>query len=180
MTNSTLYIPRDSSAVSLGADAVAERIRTQAAARKLDVKIVRNGSRGMFSHEPMVEVLTTDGRIAYGPVRARDVASLFDANFLDGREHRLRLGVADEIPWLKSQTRLTFARAGLIDPVSLDDFVAHGGYRGLGRAIEIGSDAVIAEVTQSGLRGRGGGGVSPCLQGETGGDAPPNHELLCS
>ena len=126
-----VYVPRDSSAVSLGADAVAAAIRNEAAARKLDVKIVRNGSRGMFSHEPMVEVATDGARIAYGPVAATDVASLFDANFLDGGAHRLRLGVADEIPWLKSQTRLTFARAGVTDPVSLDDFIAHGGYRGL-------------------------------------------------
>ena len=126
MTNSILYVPRDSSAVSLGADAVAEAIRKEAAARKLDVKIVRNGSRGMFSNEPMVEVATSGGRIAYGPVTTNDVASLFDANFLDGRDHRLHLGVAEEIPWLKSQTRLTFARMGVTDPVSLDDFVAHG------------------------------------------------------
>src|SRR5882757_1697181 len=132
-----LYVPRDSSAVSLGADTVAEAIRTEVAARTLDVKIVRNGSRGMFSHEPMVEVATSGGRIAYGPVAAADVASLFDANFLDGRAHRLRLGVAEEIPWLKAQTRLTFARAGVIDPLSLDDFIGHGGYRALRRAIDL-------------------------------------------
>ena len=95
---SVVYVPRDSSAVSLGADAVAKAIRHEAEARKLDIKIVRNGSRGMFSYEPMVEVATNDGRIAYGPVASRDIASLFDSNFLDGREHRLRLGVADQIP----------------------------------------------------------------------------------
>src|SRR6266481_2663815 len=154
----SVFIPRDSSAVSLGADTVANSIRAEAAHRGLDVKIVRNGSRGMFSHEPMVEVATSAGRIAYGPVAAGDVASLFDSNFLEGREHRLRLGVADEIPWLKSQTRLTFARSGVTDLLSLDDFIAHGGYRGLRRAIEIGAAEVIAEVTQSGLRGRGGAG----------------------
>jgi formate dehydrogenase iron-sulfur subunit len=169
---SVVYIPRDSSAVSLGADVVAEAIRVEAALRKLDIKIVRNGSRGMFSHEPMVEVATASGRIAYGPVAAADVASLFDSNFLDGREHRLRLGVADEIPWLKSQTRLTFARAGLTDPLSLDDFIAHGGYRGLKRAIEIGAAEVIAEVTKSGLRGRGGAGFPTGIKWKTAADAP--------
>src|SRR5271156_1808244 len=168
-----VYVPRDSSAVSLGADAVAEAIRNEAASRQHDIKIVRNGSRGMFSLEPMVEVATSGGRIAYGPVAAREVATLFDSNFLDGGPHRLRLGGADEIPWLKSQTRLTFARAGVTDPVSLDDFIAHGGYRGLGRAIEIGSDAVIAEVTQSGLRGRGGARVSNRIQGENPAGPPP-------
>jgi formate dehydrogenase iron-sulfur subunit len=166
-----VYVPRDSSAVSLGADGVVEAIRNEASSRKLDIKIVRNSSRGMFSYEPMVEVATDAGRIAYGPVAARDVASLFDANFLDGREHRLRLGIAGEIPWLKSQTRLTFARAGVTDPLSLDDFIAHGGYRGLQRAIELGADAVIAEVTKSGLRGRGGAGFPTGIKWKSAADA---------
>ncbi len=166
-----LYVPRDSSAVSLGADAVADAIRNESALRKLDLKIVRNGSRGMFSHEPMVEVAAGGARVAYGPVTANDVASLFDSNFLEGREHRLRLGVAGEIPWLKSQTRLTFARAGVTDPLSLDDFVAHGGYRGLARAIELGADAVIAEVAKSGLRGRGGAGFPTGVKWKTAADA---------
>ncbi len=166
-----VYVPRDSSAVSLGADAVAEAIRREAAARKLDVKIVRNGSRGMFSHEPMVEVATSGGRMAYGPVAAGDAASLFGSNFLDGREHHLRLGVAEEIPWLKSQTRLTFARAGVTDPVSLDDFIAHGGYRGLKHAIEFGAERTVAEVTKSGLRGRGGAGFPTGIKWKTAADA---------
>jgi formate dehydrogenase iron-sulfur subunit len=173
-----VYVPRDASAVSLGADAVAEAIRREAASRKLDVKIVRNGSRGMFSNEPMVEVATSGGRIAYGPVATDDVASLFDANFLDGREHRLRLGVAEEIPWLKSQTRLTFARVGVTDPVSLDDYVAHGGYRGLKRAIELGADRVVAEVTKSGLRGRGGAGFPTGIKWKTAADAPATPKYV--
>jgi formate dehydrogenase iron-sulfur subunit len=173
-----VYVPRDSSAVSLGADAVAEAIRHESAARQLDMKIVRNGSRGMFSHEPMVEVATSGGRIAYGPVAARDVGSLFDASFFDGREHRLRLGVAEEILWLKSQTRLTFARAGVIDPVSLEDFIAHGGYRGLTRAIELGPDKVIAEVTKSGLRGRGGAGFPTGIKWKTAADAPATPKYV--
>jgi len=173
-----VYVPRDSSAVSLGADAVADAIRKEASSRKLDLKIVRNGSRGMFSHEPMVEVATNGGRIAYGPVAAADVASLFDSNFLDGREHRLCLGIAEEIPWLKSQTRLTFARAGVTDPLSLDDFVAHGGYRGLKRAIELGADAVITEVTKSGLRGRGGAGFPTGIKWKTAADAPATPKYV--
>jgi formate dehydrogenase iron-sulfur subunit len=178
MTNSIVYVPRDSSAVSLGADAVAEQIRKEASSRKLDIKIVRNGSRGMFSHEPMVEVATDGGRIAYGPVAANDVASLFDANFLNGREHQLRLGIADEIPWLKSQTRLTFARAGVTDPLSLDDYIANGGYRGLARAIETGADGVVAEVTKSGLRGRGGAGFPTGIKWKTAADAPATPKYV--
>jgi formate dehydrogenase iron-sulfur subunit len=173
-----LYVPRDSSAVSLGADAVAEAIRTEAVSRKLDVKIVRNSSRGMFSHEPMVEVAAGGGRIAYGPVAVREVVSLFDSNLLDGGAHQLRLGVAEEIPWLKSQTRLTFARAGLTDPLSLDDFIAHGGYRGLQRAIDLGADAVIAEVTKSALRGRGGAGFPTGIKWKTAAGAPATPKYV--
>jgi formate dehydrogenase iron-sulfur subunit len=173
-----VFIPRDSSAVSLGADTIANSIRTEARRRGLDVKIVRNGSRGMFSHEPMVEVATTAGRIAYGPVASSDVASLFDSDFLSGREHRLRLGIADEIPWLKSQNRLTFARVGIIDPVSLDDFIAHGGYRGLRRALEMTPEDLIAEVTKSGLRGRGGAGFPTGIKWKTAADAPAAQKYI--
>lgn len=174
----SVFIPRDSSAVSLGADTVANSIRSEAARRGFDVKIVRNGSRGMFSHEPMVEVATTAGRIAYGPVTPADVASLFDSDFLAGREHRLRLGIADEIHWLKSQNRLTFARVGVIDPVSLDDFLEHGGYRGLGRAIAMRPEEVIAEVTQSDLRGRGGAGFPTGIKWKTAAEAPAAQKYI--
>jgi formate dehydrogenase iron-sulfur subunit len=176
-----IFIPRDSSAVSLGADTVANSIRTEAERRELDVTIIRNGSRGMFSHEPMVEVATSAGRIAYGPVAPADVAPLFDSDFLSGREHRLHLGIADEIPWLKSQNRLTFARVGVTDPVSLDDFIAHGGYRGLRRALEMTPEDVIAEVTKSGLRGRGGAGFPTGIKWKTAADAPaPQKYVVCN
>ncbi len=174
----SVFIPRDSSAVSLGADTVANSIRTEATRRGLDVKIVRNGSRGMFSHEPMIEVATNAGRIAYGPVAPSDVGSLFESDFLSGGEHRLRLGIADEIPWLKSQSRLTFARVGVIDPVSLDDFIAHGGYRGLHRALEMRPQDVIAEVTKSGLRGRGGAGFPTGIKWKTAADAPATPKYV--
>jgi formate dehydrogenase iron-sulfur subunit len=174
----SVFIPRDSSAVSLGADTVANWIRSEAARRELDVKIVRNGSRGMFSHEPMVEVATIAGRIAYGPVAPADVASLFDSDFLAGREHRLRLGIADEIPWLKSQSRLTFARVGVIDPVSIADFLFHGGFRGLGRAIAMRPEDVIDEVIKSGLRGRGGAGFPTGIKWKTAADAPATQKYI--
>ena len=107
----TVYVPRDASALSLGADKVARAIVAEAAARNIEVRLVRNGSRGLFWLEPLVEVATPAGRVAYGPVKARDVAGLFDAGFLDGGEHSLGLGLTDEIDYLKRQQRLTFARA---------------------------------------------------------------------
>src|SRR5690606_818971 len=106
--------------------------------------------------EPLVEVVTDRGRIAYGPVRVRAVPSLFDADFLQGGSHPLRLGPTEDLSYLKNQERLTFARVGITDPVSLDDYLAHEGFRGLRRALEMAPSAIVDEVTTSGLRGRGG------------------------
>lgn len=115
----TVYIPRDASALSLGAEAVANAIASEAAKRDADVRVVRNGSRGLYWVEPMVEVETPDGRVAYGPVQTNDVAGLFDADFLHAGKHKLSLGPTEDIPWLKNQQRLTFTRVGIVDPRSL-------------------------------------------------------------
>jgi formate dehydrogenase iron-sulfur subunit len=156
--SATVYVPRDSSALSLGAGKVADAILAEARRRNTDLRIVRNGSRGMFWLEPMVEVETMRGRVAYGPVAPADISSLFDSGFLDGGNHRVSLGPPEQIEYLKRQERLTFARVGIIDPVSLDDYVAHGGYRGLQRALSISPAKIVDEVVESGLRGRGGAG----------------------
>ncbi|HXW97366.1 MAG TPA: NADH-quinone oxidoreductase subunit NuoF [Gemmatimonadales bacterium] len=151
-----VYIPRDSGALSMGAEAVARATAVEAASRNVDVSIIRNGSRGLYWLEPLVEVETPTGRIAYGPVTVRDVPELFKAGFLQGKSHRLALGPTAEIPYLKKQERLTFARVGITDPVSVEDYEAHDGYRGLRKALSMTGAAIVEEVTQSGLRGRGG------------------------
>lgn len=152
----TIHVPRDSTALALGADDVVAAIQLEAQRNGIDVNIVRNGSRGMFWLEPLVEVATAQGRVGYGPVEPGDVAALFSAGFLDGAAHPLALGVVDELPWLKNQERVTFARVGITDPVSLDDYLAHDGYQGLLRALGMEPAAIVQEVTDSGLRGRGG------------------------
>ena len=154
MTAVTIHVPRDSTAISLGADEVAAAISAEAQRRGVDVQLVRNSSRGMFWLEPLVEVATDAGRIGYGPVDAADVASLFAAGL--GQPHPLSIGVVDEHPYLKTQERLTFARAGITDPVSLADYLAHDGYKGLKHALAMEPAAIVAAVTESGLRGRGG------------------------
>ncbi len=131
----TIFVPRDSAALSVGADQVAASLITEAARLGKEIKIVRNGSRGLFWLEPMIEVATPKGRIAYGPVTPDDVASLFAANFLHGGAHPLCHGVTEEIPYLKKQERLTFARVGITDPLSLDDYLVHDGYHGLTNAL---------------------------------------------
>ncbi|RZT42980.1 formate dehydrogenase beta subunit [Cupriavidus agavae] len=152
----TIFVPRDSTALSLGADEVAQTIAAEATRRGADVRIVRNGSRGMFWLEPLVEVQTDAGRVAYGPVTEDDVPGLFDAAFLTGGQHALAHGLTDDIPFLKNQERLTFARLGITDPLSLDDYIAHEGFAGLTRALSMAPEQIVQEVLDSGLRGRGG------------------------
>ena len=158
----TLYVPRDSASRSVGADEVAERL----AALLPDARIVRNGSRGMLWLEPLVEIDTPDGRVAYGPVLEADLDSLAAALLADG-EHPLRLGLTGELPWLASQERLTFARVGVIDPLDPDDYLAHGGIAGLRRALTMDRTAIVDEVADSGLRGRGGAGFPAGIKWRT-------------
>ena len=152
----TIYVPCDSSAVSLGADRVANAIVQESQKRGFEINLVRNGSHGLYWLEPMVEVQTNKGRVAYGAVMPKDVAGLFDADFLHGGEHALNLGLTQEIPYLKKQQRLTFARVGITDPVSIDDYIAHDGYRGLKNALSYSQADIVKHITDSGLRGRGG------------------------
>jgi formate dehydrogenase iron-sulfur subunit len=140
----------------MGADKVAAAVVQEAKNRGLDVEVVRNGSRGLYWLETMVEVATAQGRVAYGSVKVKDVASLFDADFLNGKPHALSLGLTEEMDWLKKQQRLTFARVGVTDPASLDDYLANDGYKGLKNALKLSSGDIVKTVTDSGLRGRGG------------------------
>jgi formate dehydrogenase iron-sulfur subunit len=173
-----IYIPCDSAALSVGADAVANAITEQITRRGLDAAVIRNGSRGMFWFEPLVEVETEQGRIAYGPVPVESTPSLFDAGFLDGGVHPLRLGPTDEIPYLRKQERLTFARCGVTDPLSISDYRKHGGYRGLERSLGMRPDAIVEEVVMSGLRGRGGAGFPTGVKWRTARRAPADQKYI--
>jgi formate dehydrogenase iron-sulfur subunit len=153
-----IYVPGDSAALSVGAERVAIAIAREARGRGLEVAIIRNGSRGLFWLEPLVEVETESGRLAYGPIGADEVASLFDAGIVTGGAHPKALGPIEELPYLKNQQRLLFARCGVTEPLSIEDYHRHGGLRGLARAIALGPTGVIEEVIASGLRGRGGAG----------------------
>jgi formate dehydrogenase iron-sulfur subunit len=174
-----VYVPRDSAALSVGAEGVARAIASEASSRGLDISLVRNGSRGMFWLEPLVEVETAQGRIAYGPVSREAVAGLFDAGFLGGKAHSLCLGPTEEIPYLKQQERLTFARCGIVDPLSLPDYIAHGGYRGLTQALSMDPLAIVEAVKNSGLRGRGGAGFPTGIKWNTVLHAEADQKYIC-
>ena len=141
--------------------------------------MVRNGTRGMLWLEPLVEVETDSGRVGYGPVQPDDVADLVAAGMLDGEPNQLYLGVVDDLPWMRDQQRLCLARVGVTDPLSPEDYVAHGGLAGLRRAFELGPEAVVAEVTESGLRGRGGAGFPAGIKWKTVADCAGELKFVC-
>lgn len=173
-----VWVPKDSAAVSAGANEIATGIELIAKVRGLDVIVKRNGSRGAFYLEPLVEVETAHGRTAYGPVESVDVESLFDADFLNGGNHRLALGLTEEIAYLKNQERLTFARAGLADPLDIDAFEALGGLAGLKNALKLTQSDIVKEVLDSGLRGRGGAGFPAGIKWKTVLDAPGAQKYI--
>jgi formate dehydrogenase iron-sulfur subunit len=170
----TIYVPRDSAALSVGADAVAEAIRREADVRGLDIRLVRNGSRGMLWLEPFVEIDTPEGRVGYGPVAPHQVAEL-----LDNPDHELKAGLVDDLKWMKDQTRLCFQRVGVTDPLSADDYLAHGGMAGLRNALELEPQRVVTQVTDSGLRGRGGAGFPAGIKWNTVLNTPGELKFIC-
>ena len=162
-----IYVPADSAALALDADALSAAIVAEAGRLGTPVEIVRNGSHGMHWLEPLVEVQTATGRVGYGPVTVADVPGLFAAGWIEGGSHALRIGDPLQHPFMARQTRWTFVRCGIIDPLSWDDFVAQGGGQGLARARALGATATIAAVTASGLRGRGGAGFPAGIKWRT-------------
>jgi formate dehydrogenase iron-sulfur subunit len=176
--STVIYVPQDAAALSLGADAVAQAISMEAKARGLEVVIKRNGSRGMFWLEPLVEVATAIGRYAYGPVSVADVPSLFAADFLQAGAHALALGATESISYLKTQQRLTFVRVGIIEPTNLEDYLANDGYRGLQRALSMSPANIVQTVTDSGLRGRGGAAFPTGIKWKTVLDTPASQKYV--
>jgi formate dehydrogenase iron-sulfur subunit len=162
-----VFVPIDAAALSVGASAVAAAIEAEAQRRGVEIALVRNGSRGLLWLEPLVEIETAAGRIAYGPVTAADVPALFEAGFLEGGAHKLSLGPTEAIPYLKAQQRLTFARCGITDPLSIADYAAHGGWRGLDQALTLAPQAIVETIVESGLRGRGGAGFPTGIKWRT-------------
>lgn len=189
----TVYVPRDAAALAVGADAVATAILREAQQRGQSVRVVRNGSRGLLWLEPLVEVQTAAGRVAYGPVTPEDVPSLFEAGCFDtgvhagaagsgkataAAQHPLAQGLTDSIPYLARQQRLTFARVGITDPLSLQDYAQHGGWQGARAALDTSPQSVIDTVTSSGLRGRGGAAFPTGIKWQTTRNATGSRKII--
>ncbi len=176
--NAQVFVPGDSSALSVGAEAVVAALSREARNRGVDLTIVRTGSRGLFWLEPLVEIETPAGRMGYGPVADADAGSLFECGFLVGGAHPKALGRVEDIPYLKRQQRLVFTRCGLTDPVSLDDYRRHGGLKGLEAALRLGPKATVEEVLASGLRGRGGAGFPTGIKWRTAAAAASDRKYV--
>lgn len=173
-----LYLPADVVAIALGADRVLRTLVDEAGRRGLPIEVVRTGTRGAIWMEPLLEVETPDGRIGYANVKPQDVAGLLDAGLLTGGEHALRIGRPEAHPWFAGQTRLTFERCGIVDPVSAEDYRAHGGYVGLAKVLDIGGQATIDQIKISGLRGRGGAGFPTGIKWNTVRLAPADQKYV--
>ncbi|MFP7672705.1 formate dehydrogenase beta subunit [Marivita sp. S0852] len=170
-----LYIPLDSAAKALGAEQVVDAIRREAGARGIEIEIIRTGTRGMIWLEPLVEVELDGVRHGFGPAEPSDVAGI-----LDGSSDKA-LGPVEDLDWMARQTRLTFARCGVIDPLDLTDYEVHGGLTGLRRALNMTAPEIVTEVTDSGLRGRGGAGFPTGIKWKTVMEAEaPQKYIVCN
>jgi formate dehydrogenase iron-sulfur subunit len=179
----TIYVPCDTTALSLGADRVAQQLQQAAAQQNVGIRLVRNGSRGLFWLEPLVEVQTPYGRVAYGPVEPDQVEELVAAGLFEGNpDHPLYLGDIVQHSYLQRQQRLTFARIGITDPVCIEDYIAHGGFAGVKKAAALTPQGIVDEVKASGLRGRGGAAFPAGIKWQTVLNEPQNQQkyVVCN
>ncbi|HKJ16675.1 MAG TPA: NAD(P)H-dependent oxidoreductase subunit E, partial [Xanthomonadales bacterium] len=174
-----VLVPMDTTSVARGADQVVAAIEAEAMRLGISVSVERNGSRGAFWLETLVEVEDPDGhRRLFGPVQPDDVSALFESGFPGACDHELALGKAEDIPWLERQRRLTFARAGLINPLSIEEYEASEGFDGLRRAIEMDSQTLVNKVKDSGLRGRGGAAFPTGIKWQTVLETPAEQKYI--
>ena len=178
-----LFLSKDAAALAVGADEVAAALNGAAATARRSIEIVRTGTRGMLWLEPLVEIEIAGIRYGFGPIESAHVDGLVNAGLLDAKlptilAHPRSLGPVDKIAYLARQTRLTFARCGVIDPLSLDTYRANGGYKGLERALSLGEISIVDEVAKSGLRGRGGAGFSTGIKWKTVHDAAGDRKYV--
>lgn len=164
---SSVFIPNDTTAIAVGADRVAAAFRKTAEAMGIELQIVRNGSRGAFGMEPLVEVETAKGRIAFGAVKVSDVPDIIENLKRGSYDHKRYLGLSSDLPWFSGQTRITFKRCGVGVPTNLENYRALGGYDGLECALALSPQMIVDEVKRSGLRGRGGAAFPTGIKWQT-------------
>ena len=142
-----------------------------------EVKIVKTGCFGLCALGPVV-IVYPDGTF-YSRVQKDDVAEIVSEHLLKGRtvdrlvysdvdesvkEEALHVSLSDTT-FYKSQKRVALRNCGVINPESIDEYIAMDGYAALGKALtEMTPEDVIQTIKDSGLRGRGGGGFPTGLK----------------
>lgn len=181
--NMRFFVPQDTTALALGSNSVASMLAGELKERGLNDEIIRNGSRGMFWLEPLLEVEYGDSRLAFGPVTPSDVSSILDClssleKNTKSANHPLHLGKVDEIDYLARQQRLTFSRAGVGDPLCIKNYQNLAGFTGLARAVKLESQKVVDQLKDSGLRGRGGAAFPAGIKWQTVLDTPGEQKYI--
>ncbi len=131
-----------------------------------EVKVVSAGCRGFCDMGPVLLIQPDD--IFYLGVQPADVPELTEETLVKGRiverltykdpATRKRIARYSDIPFHNKQMRVALRHCGLINPNSIDEYIAIGGYQALGKALKMKPEAIIEEIKKSGLRGRGGAG----------------------
>ncbi len=173
-----IYVPGDTGARSLGADDVAAALVNVTAVADNGYEIERNGTRGLYWLDPLLEVETASDRVAFGPITPADLDTLLTPDGKPNTQHPRHLGNVEDLDALKRQNRLTFERLGRTRPASLDDYRNNGGYAGLGKALAQSPQDVVETVKQSGLRGRGGAAFPTGIKWQTVLDAEGNQKYI--
>jgi len=155
-----------------GADVVIEALKDELERRQIKADITRVGCIGLCYLEPLVDIVKQGKpRVCYGNITPNNVSKIIDGYIAaDNPQSDMLLGsIGDEaldgvpklfdMPVLKPQVRIATRNCGFIDPEDINQYIARGGYSGLDKALGMTPDDVIAEVSKSGLRGRGGAGA---------------------
>lgn len=140
------------------------------------IKIIMTGCFGFCAKGPVIEIMPD--KVFYIEVKEDDVKDIIESHILNGdvverllyedKDTKERIKVKEEIPFYKKQFKIALKNCGVIDPENIEDALAVGAYTALGKAItSMTKEEVIKEVTESGLRGRGGGGFPTGRKWET-------------
>ena len=167
---SMVLVSSDADSMQRGAQEVFQRLQQEIAAFGLEDEVAVAMVGDVGRHDAVPLVIVYPEAVLYGPVRPEDVHFLVEEHLLKGR---IAAGLqaptrelSGRIAWLSArkgtlpaEQRIVLARAGLIDPEDIADYIAHDGYEALGKALTtMKPSEVVEEITKSGLRGRGGAG----------------------
>jgi NADH-quinone oxidoreductase subunit F len=179
----TIILGMGTCGIAAGANQVAEEVRVELDKHKIDADVINVGCIGMCHNEPLLDIQQPGlPRITYTKVKPSMVGKIIEKHLVQGEYNKRWIfgqlsagngkaieGIPDyeELPFYQKQVRIALKNCGIIDPENIDDYLAYGGYSGLGKALfQMSPQQVIDEIKDSGLRGRGGAGFLTGLKWE--------------